>query len=193
MIQTFGNADTKIFLYESNGNSIIESDDDDGYGLNALIYRSFQTDTEYVLKISLYSSSKSGETKLSIASIYDENNETDMKHRFEDFPSVKEDDYTYSSYLLTGYSRMVTWKAPESGTYQFDLTSQFDNFLYMIDPSSSTLLKKDVDYNDDSDGTDARLTKTVTQGKTYAFICSPYNLQNSIGTNNDIVLKITVL
>lgn len=114
--------------------------------------------------------------------------QTNLNFNFESI-----DDYTYSSYLLTGYSRMVTWKAPESGTYQFDLTSQFDNFLYMIDPSSSTLLKKDVDYNDDSDGTDARLTKTVTQGKTYAFICSPYNLQNSIGTNNDIVLKITVL
>lgn len=31
---------------------------------------------------------------------------------------------------------MITWTVPENGTYKLSLTSEFDNYLYVVDPSS---------------------------------------------------------
>lgn len=39
MIQTFGNTDTKIRLYDEDGTTLIEEDDDDEYEFNAFINR----------------------------------------------------------------------------------------------------------------------------------------------------------
>ena len=49
LIQTFGATDTYLELYDSDGTTKLEYDDDDGYQRNALIYRSFQANKKYFM------------------------------------------------------------------------------------------------------------------------------------------------
>ena len=198
LIQTFGSSDVKVYLYEPDGTTIIESDDDDGYRLNSLIYRYLLKDRNYVLKVSMYSSSRSGETRLAIAPVYGvQANDANNMNQFENFYNLNTyPNYTFNSYLATNYSKMVTWTVPEDGNYKISLTSDYDNYLYVIDPDSSELNIYNVNYNDDCDGRNAGITGTFKKDKKYVIVYGQYNPSNQIGTDSvsaDIVLKITKL
>ena len=57
-----------------------------------------------------------------------------------------------------------------------------DTYLYIINPSSSSLLVEDVDYTDeegeDGDG-NAGLTKYLTSGTTYLIVVSLYTIPDT--------------
>lgn len=99
-----------MYLYEPDGTTIIENDDDDGYRLNSLIYRYLLKGRNYVLKVSMYSSSRSGETRLAIAPVYGvQANDANNMNQFENFYNLNTyPNYTFNSYLATNYSKMVT-------------------------------------------------------------------------------------
>lgn len=195
LIQTFGTSDTKMWIYASDGTTLLEVDDDDGCSTNSLIYRYFEKGVKYILKLAMYSSSVSGETKLSIAPIYGvKSDDATEINSFENFMNINTyTTYTWTSYLATNYSKMVTWTVPETGTYKISLTSDYDNYLYVINPLSSTENVWNVDYNDDSDGINASLTRAYEKNKKYAIFYCQYSPKNEIGTNSvdsKIVLKI---
>lgn len=152
----------------------------------------------YVLKVSMYSSSRSGETRLAIAPVYGvQANDANNMNQFENFYNLNTyPNYTFNSYLATHYSKMVTWTVPEDGNYKISLTSDYDNYLYVIDPESSELNVYNVNYNDDCDGRNAGITGTFKKDKKYVIVYGQYNPSNQIGTDSvsaDIVLKITKL
>lgn len=89
LIQTFGTADTKLWLYDSDGTTLLKSDDDSGYSRNALIYKALQANKKYVLKVGLYNNSIGAETRLSIAPIYgaQDSNATNMEN-YDNFVNI---------------------------------------------------------------------------------------------------------
>lgn len=67
IIQTFGYKDTVIELYNASG-SLLGSNDDQGYGTNALISYNFVANTTYKVRVKFWSSSTMGEVKLTCIS-----------------------------------------------------------------------------------------------------------------------------
>lgn len=63
-IQTLGNVDTLLTLFEKQGsnNSYLDSDDDAGFGRNARIAYKLFKDREYILRLRFYYGSTSGDT-----------------------------------------------------------------------------------------------------------------------------------
>lgn len=85
----------------------------------------------------------------------------------------------------------LTFTAPSSGEYTFEITSDFDTYLYVIDPTSSTTITINTNYNDDSgEGLNSKLTTSLKTDIPYLVIYSGYNLSNSSHTGN-LTLKIT--
>jgi hypothetical protein len=103
--------------------------------------------------------------------------------------------YTLNSYVTQYESMVVTWTPNSSGNYIISLESEFDNFLYIINPISSNELINNVDYNDDgaSNTTNASLTGYYNSNTTYLIIfCQfiPNHIFDNLGTGDDIVLRI---
>lgn len=195
LLQTFGSTDVVMSLYESDGTTLIETDDDDGYGRNSLIYRYLMSGTQYVLKLRVFGNSSGGLTRLCIAPIYGAQADTATNmNEFENFVNLNTyHNWGWGSYLATRYSKMITWTVPENGTYCLSLTSDFDNYLFVVDPSSPYSNVLNVDYNDDTNGRNASITNYYSSGKTYAIFYCQYNPSNEIGnggTSPDISLSI---
>ena len=91
---------------------------------------------------------------------------------------------------------MVTWTVPEDGKYKISLSSAYDNYLYVVDPTSSDFNTYNVNCNDDTNGSNDRnasIQGTYSKGKTYAIYYCQYNPSNEIGASSvedDITLKI---
>lgn len=68
LFQTFGEKDTKLYLYNTNG-TLLASDDDSGYEMNALKSYNVTANTEYILKVQFYNSNTVGNIKLGILPI----------------------------------------------------------------------------------------------------------------------------
>lgn len=160
LLQTFGNTDIVMSLYGPDGETLIETDDDGGYGRNSLIYRHLLSGIQYVLKLRVYGNLDGGLARLCIVPIdgVQSDSATDM-NEFENFLNLSNyQNWEFSSYLVTRHSDMITWTVPENGTYKLSLTSEFDNYLYVVDPTSPYANVFDVNYNDDDEGTNASIT-----------------------------------
>ncbi len=194
MIQTFGLPDTKMWLYDETGTQI-EFDDDDGYKLNSFINRYFEAGKKYTLKVKLYSDSTAAKTRLSITPISGiKNNEDPSLTTYENIWHVNSvSNYSFGSYLSRYNSKVISWTPVESGNYKITLTSEFDNYLYVIDPSSSELNKNNVHQNDDFDGRNAGLEGYYSKDITYFIVFAQYNPSNdfaNLDTGDDITIRI---
>ena len=191
-IQTFGDKDTKIWLYQADGTTLISSNDDSGYGTNAFICLEAAANTTYILEIGYYNSSVSGETKVSITPFVGclTDGQTSFSS-YESFVNINTyQTFTWSSYLFGNSSKIVTWSPPVDGNYTVRLESDFDNYLYVIDPTSSAPLVENVHYNDDSNGSNnASLTNNYSSSKKYYVVYAEYNNGNDLGNDNSIVVK----
>lgn len=83
---------------------------------------------------------------------------------------------------------MITWTVPESGNYTISLESEFDNYLYLVDPNSANENVYNVNYNDDANGRNAAITGYYPKGKTYSVFYSKYNPGGDY-SNIDITVK----
>lgn len=191
-IQTFGNKDTKIWLYQADGTTLIGSNDDSGYGTNAFTCLDAVANTNYILEVGYYSSYVSGETKVSITPFVGclADGQTSYSS-YESFVNINTyPTFTWGSYLFGNSSKIVTWSPPEDGNYTVRLESDFDNYLYVVDPTSSAPLVMNVDYNDDSNGsTNASLTNDYSSSKKYYVVYAQYNNGNDLGNENSISVK----
>lgn len=193
-IQTFGTKDTKLHLYQADGTTLIKTNDDAGYGYNAFICLNAAANTNYVLDIEFYDSEESGETKISITPFYgflaDGITSCDSYESFVNINTYH--NFTWTSYMVGHSSNIITWSPPANGNYTISLESDFDNYLYVIDPTSSSLAIRNVDYNDDSDGTNAALTNDYVTSKNYFVVYSQYNPSNTISGSNTIVTRFAI-
>jgi len=177
LIQTFGGIDTKMWLYEEDGKTLIANDDDSGYKLNSFINKNLESNKTYVLKIKLYSSTASGKTKLSITPIKGfKNNEDNSLSKYENIYHINSvTNYSLKAYLCQYNSMVLTWTPTESGYYKIKLNSEFDNYLYVINPSSSDLIEYDINENDDSDDSNAEIYGNFNKDITYFIVLSQYD------------------
>ena len=191
LMQTFGNKDVEMELYSSSG-TLLASDDDDGYFLNSLIRYYVTAGNTYKIRVYFYSSTNSGFTKLSITPAFGalaDNVET--LETYENIYSITDNtSYSWNTFAQQNYSRVITFKPPTNGKYLFETESDFDTYIYVIDPRSTELLAVNVDYNDDGgDELNASLTIELSQNIPYLVIYSAYN-PNSLTEQKDLTLKI---
>lgn len=177
VLQTFGTSDVYMSLYSSDGSTLLASNDDDGYEMNAWIYQYFSASTVYVIKIRSYSQNKSAITKLTITPSHNfiDKSYTSLSSYNSIWHIANTNNYYLTAYGEQYYSEMLTFTPTSTGTYTIALTSEFDNYLYVIDPRTTSPIAQNEDYNDDSDGTNAKITKTLISGVRYYIVFSEFN------------------
>lgn len=192
IFQTFGEKDTCMKLFDADGRLLKESDDD-GYGRNAFICHYVETNREYTLEVTNYSQSIGGETKVTVTPIsgFLENGHSS----FDGYDDILNINSTYSMYLggwlVPGKSNVLTWTPLESGLYQINLVSEFDNFLYVLDPTSTDTIEKGVSYDDDGgEGRNASITSYFSSEKTYYVVVAQYDNNNPIEENEVIDIQL---
>ncbi|MBR4275145.1 MAG: hypothetical protein IKQ34_03965 [Bacilli bacterium] len=185
-IQTFSNKDTELYLYNSNGTVLIDYDDDSGFSRNAYLVLDATAGVDYKLKVNFYNSQIGGMVKLSVTPFDGAlgNNQTDFSavNHFVDINTYP--NFTWGSYLTLNNSEIITWTPPGVGNYTVWLESQFDNYLYIINPNSHKPLQRNVDFNDDSNGANASLTINTQPGIKYLIIYSQYNPSSPFPNGN---------
>ena len=192
LIQTFGNLDTKLELYSNDG-TLLSSDDDDGYGVNALIRYYVYANTEYTVRIKFYNSSVSGDTKLTITPAFRAINETSTNiDSYEDiYAVIGVTSYAWATFAQKNYTRVITFAPASSGNYTFTIESDYDTYMYVIDPRSNNILRKGINYDDDSgEGMNPLLNIILDANVPYLIIYSTYN-PNSLTDNVNMTLTIT--
>lgn len=193
LIQTFGTSDTKLSLYDTDGITLLCSDDDSGYKRNAFMAIDLEENHDYILKLKLYNQRISGEARLSIAPFGGFYNPDSESHTFDDLfyleTKASTSQYTFKGYLSEKNSMMVTWKPEQTGSYKIYLESGFQNCLYIIDPSST----KEYIYNNGySYGTSATIEGTYSSESIYFIIAAQYDFSQSLeeyGKSLDLVFR----
>ena len=87
---------------------------------------------------------------------------------------------------------MFRFIPPIDGNYMIQLFSSFNNYLYLLDPSSTDELVKDIDYNDDNGYGNAEIRRNLKANIPYVVIISQYN-PNDYMSNNKCSVTITKL
>lgn len=183
VMQTMGNLDTIIRITNASGTELDYSDDD-GYNHNAFIKYQFSANTTYYIYVRCWSSSYSGTTKLVImpSDSYNTNYSTGISS-FSDIYNFNISNGNVRYMTNQQYQvRMVTFTPSTTMNYYISTGGDEDTYLYIINPSSSSLLVEDVDYTDeegeDGDG-NAGLTKYLTSGTTYLIVVSLYTIPDT--------------
>ncbi len=181
IIQTFGTGDTELFIYNSDGEEI-DYDDSFGYSENSLISREFEADVEYIVRVRYYYSNASGTVKLTITPAKDSH--SDSVGSISTYENIKllnvTDSYEYETYLERGYVNIVTVRPSTSGSYTFELVSNTNTYIYIIDPRSTALVRVNINCADNHKGAigtdlDPRITLELDAGIKYYVIIAPYS------------------
>lgn len=185
LIQTFGANDSKIYLYDSEYNLLVQNDDS-GYSSNALLNYTAETETTYILKVQFFNESQSGKIKIGITPA------SSAHSTFENILNSEGKSITYFFPTYLNTTRVITFTPTESGTYKFttnyDEETRIDTYLYFVDPSTV----EPCLYNDDGAGDlQATLSAELEVGKTYFIIVSPYNITTTSGSLTLNVTKIS--
>ena len=194
LVQTFGTKDTVMELYSSSGTLLVSDDcDDGGYSLNSLFGYYFSAGVQYTLKVRYYSTSTSGICKLAITPAYGaRESDADSIETYENIKTVTGyTGYTWNTFAVLNYTRVITFTAPYEDDYTFEISSDFDTYLYVIDPRSTEFIISGTDYNDDSgDAMNAKLSRMLEIDVPYFVIYSGFNLANDSYTG-DLTLNIS--
>lgn len=198
LIQTFGNCDAVIEIYDTSGFLVfnVEDLDDAGSGNNSLANLYVANDnTQYRINVSFYDDEAFGEIKLTIVPaflFYEEDSSAIIE--YEDILEIHSYHYfTLYAYCSDGHMSVLRFSPPASGNYSITLSSEFDNYLYVIDPRSTATLIEDVNYNDDldDDNRNAYLTGYFEEGVEYFIVFGQYNPNASFSdydTGDDITV-----
>ena len=191
LIQTFGNKDTVLELYSSSG-TLLKSNDDGGYNNNGFLAYYFTSNTQYKLRVKFYNSSLYGTTKLAITPACGAPKQgLSAITTYDDIRSAEGTSATWLTYAQPYYTRVLVFNPTVSGDYKFEIESEFDTYLYVIDPRSTTSLVYNVNYNDDSgEGNNPLMTTYLTANVPYLVIYSAYN-PASLTEDLDLTLRIS--
>ena len=90
--------------------------------------------------------------------------------------------------LYPNNTTILTFTPAVTGNYTFTLSSDFDTYIYVIDPRSSEAVIRNGDYNDDDgEGQNPLLTKRLEAGVPYYIIVSAFN-PNSMTSPKQVTL-----
>ena len=187
IIQTIGNKDTKIELYDSYSN-LLASDDDDGYSLNSLINYTFEASKRYVLRVRYFGGVTAGVTKLTIIPAYDmkKNNVTTIQ-QYENIYNVSQLNNSISVPCYDGYSTLLTFTPSSNNDYTIKTIGSTDTYMYLIDPRCPDLITN-YDYDDDSgDGTNALINKRLASSIIYLIVCARPTIHDDYQTTNIVI------
>ncbi len=181
LVQTFGTKDTVIELYSSSGELLVSASqtDDAGYSFNSFFSYYTYAETQYIIRVRFSNVSDCGTTKLVLLPATGSRGAgVSTISSYDDILSITgTTSFVWNSYSQLNLTRVITFTAPESGEYTFEIDSDFDTQVYVIDPRSSDVLVDSVDYDNDSgDDFNAKLTKTLTPDIPYLIIFSGYNI-----------------
>jgi len=140
VIQTFGTKDAFLALY-SLGGTLLASNDNSGYGYNALISYNLAANTYYELRVSFVSPSESGAVKLAVmtsASSYASYSNVD---KYDDYSSGM----TIYGIPSSGYVDLLRLEYSTTSTVTY-YTDYGSDYLCIIDPRSTDPLIGDQ-YN----------------------------------------------
>ncbi|MBR2025148.1 MAG: hypothetical protein IKA02_05010, partial [Clostridia bacterium] len=195
LIQTFGAKDTVIEVYSSDG-TLLKSGtetDDNGYSTNALVVYEMLANVQYKIRVRFYHSTTKGDTKLAIMTCNSDLSGTSTLTQYENITNVNNlAGFSYSTFLENrGYVAAVTFKPTESGMYKFEIQSNYDTYIYVIDPRSNEKLVVNVDFNDDGgEGLNPLLIKHLDANVSYMVVYSMYN-PNTIDARKDMTLIVS--
>lgn len=187
VIQTFGNQDALLDLYDDAGN-LLASNDDGGYELNALISKYLNANTTYKIRVRFFNNcTRSGAVKLVItpSSGALASGKSSIK-KYEDIFNTTSENFTFGTFATQGYSRLITFTPPNKKSYTIETESDIDTYLYLVDPRSTYKMKHSNNtdfpclYNDDG-GTNynAKITKQLAKNIPYMIVYSRYNINLS--------------
>ena len=81
-----------------------------------------------------------------------------------------------------------------TGDYTISLESQFDNYLYVIDPGLHRILINGTDFDDDSgEGLNAKINRRLIAERTYLIIYSqfdPSSYFTDLDAGDDVYVRI---
>ncbi len=143
LIQTFGPLDTRMYIYDDS-NQLVAIDDDSGYGNNAAYWLESDECATYRIRIRCVYSNDSGATRFSITPAPRfKDNEAEALTTYEDIWTVT----GITNYSLTAYAQrlrtaVIVYTPPIAGTYTLSLESSFDNYGYIIDPTTNRPIKE---------------------------------------------------
>ncbi len=200
LIQTFGPRDTVMEIYNSSGGLLYKSDDE-GYDYNPLATLNVPSNnTQYKIRVKFFDEGEFGTVKFTIIPAFDDRKiEVEVLQSYEDIIELHSyANYTFGSYCIEGYMNVVRFTPPSSGVYAISLSSEFDNYLYVVDPRSTSILLDNIDFNDDSDEDDrnAYLTKNLEAEIQYLIVYGPYNPNikfTDYDTGDDIIVSFRKL
>lgn len=121
------------------------------------------------------------------------NSDVDLLETYEDIYSIESyTSFNWNTFAQPGYTRVITFTPPSDGTYKFEITSEFDTYIYVLDPRSYEMIEKGIDDDDDDDGDvlNALLEIELEEDVPYLIIYSAYN-PNSLSEQKDLTLKIS--
>lgn len=175
VIQTFGLVDTIMELYDESG-TLIKRNDDGGSGTNSFIFIEAEANKKYKVILRYYNDTKFGATRLIITnSFYDKDFAAEVMDCYTNIFSITNENFALYSYVAEHYSHLLRIVPPATGRYQIDAISEFDNYLYIIDPRSGFATRSE-DYNDDGgDGRNARIVKDLNANTNYLVIYCQFN------------------
>ncbi len=184
LIQTFGTVDTKIHISDINGN-ILASNDDGGYSTNALLSYYFEADTIYYIKLELYAYSKVGETLLVMTpatGLVD--GSVSQIDEYEDIHNeTGRATFSYVTSTQHKKTKVITYTPQLQYDYEIEISSEYDTYIYVIDPRSSVPLRSGHEYDDDSgENMNPKVEKYLEANIPYLIIYSAYNLSSTDDT-----------
>lgn len=175
IIQTLGSKDAYLRVYDSNGN-LIDENDDDGYGRNALIRKYCYANTQYKIRVDFWSSTKSGEIKLVVVPAFGaiQNGSTNIDS-YEDILNISHNNFSFGTYSTSGYSRMITFTPTATKNHVIETEGDIDTYLYVIDPRSTyRTIGSDWSDDDSGEGTNAKVEGKMSIDIPYLIVYSRF-------------------
>lgn len=190
MVQTVGTADTCLRIFDDETGELVKYDNDSGYSTNAFIRVDLEANKRYRIRVIMYNSEHSGNTKLIISNTkYMIQSGATSIEQFENIMEKTGTSFSQATSIIQYHVKAIVFKPTVNGTYTIKTTGEVDTYLYVIDPRSSLLLSPS-DQNDDSDATNAAVTKQLESNVPYLILYSSFNPGNEHLTGN-IYLKAT--
>lgn len=195
IFQTFGPLDTFLMVYDERG-EYLNNDDESGYDHNAYLKFDVVAGKKYRIVVSLYNEEDSGNIRFSVTPALGAQRHDATE--FETYDDIWElgnvTNYRFYVFLAKYYSLMVRCRPATTAFYQIETESEFDAYLYVIDPRSASLITF-LDYNDDGveNNGDAKVTKYLEEGVSYLIILARFDNAaefTDYDKGDDIVLKV---
>jgi len=145
----------------------------------------------YKIRVKYWGAATYGETKLAITPANGalKSGASDI-NTYENILEASAQTYSLASNAQKDYTKLLVYRPSSAGSYTFTIESDFDTYIYVIDPRSTELIASGINYDDDS-GTNLNplLTTNLDARISYLVIFSAYN-PNSLTSTKNLTLKI---